>query len=119
MKYLGVLLDEHMSSNEQIYQTKLKLNHAIGILSKRHSHANVNTLRIAYYSHFQSHLQYGNQLWGQKHQEIKKIMQTIENPARSQINCKQFHHPIKHIYKDHKILKFADIHKVQNCFFIY
>ena len=45
MKYLGVLLDEHLSWNEQIYQTKLKLNHTTGILSKLHSHANINTLK--------------------------------------------------------------------------
>ena len=56
MKYLGVLLDEHMSWNKQIYQTKLKPNRAIGIFSKLRSHANVNTLRIACYSLFQSHL---------------------------------------------------------------
>ena len=62
MKYLGVLLDEHMSWNEQIYQAKLKLNRSISILSKLRSHANVNTLRTAYYSLFQSHQQYGVQL---------------------------------------------------------
>ena len=38
VKYLGVLLDEHMSWNEQIYQMKLKLNCAIVILSKLQSH---------------------------------------------------------------------------------
>ena len=64
VKYLAVLLDEHMSWNEQIYQIKLKLNRAIGILSKLRSHANLNILIIAYYSFFQSHLQYGVQLWG-------------------------------------------------------
>ena len=32
---------------------------------------------------------------------------------------KLIHHSIKHIYKDHKILKFADILKVQNCLFMY
>ena len=52
VKYLGVLLDEHMSWNEQIYQTKLKLNRTICILSRLCSHVNVNTLRIAYYSLF-------------------------------------------------------------------
>ena len=54
MKYLRVLLDEHMSWNEQIYQIKLKLNSAIGILSKLRGHANLNTLRISYYSLFHS-----------------------------------------------------------------
>ena len=118
MKYMGVLLDEHMSSDEQIYQIKLKLNRAIGILSKLRSHANVNTLRIAYYSLFQSHLQYGVQLWGQKNQEIKEIIQKLQNPALRKINFKKFHHPIKHIYKGYKILKFGDILKIQNCVFM-
>ena len=60
-----------MSWNEQSYQIKLKLDRAIGILS---SHPNLNTLRLAYYSLFQSHLQYGVQLWGQNNQGIKEIM---------------------------------------------
>ena len=64
VKYLRVLLDERMSWNEQIYQIKLKLNPSIGILSKLRRHANLNTLRIAYYSLFQSHLQYGVKTMG-------------------------------------------------------
>ena len=59
------------------------------------------------------------QLWGQKNQEIKEIMQTLHNRALRKINFKKFHHPIRHIYKDHKILKFTDIRKVQNCLFMY
>ena len=76
MKYLGVLLDEHMSWNEQIYQGKLKLNRAISILSKLRSHANVNTLRTAYYSLFQFHQQYGVQLWAQKTQDQRNNAET-------------------------------------------
>ena len=64
VKYLEDLLDEHMSLNEQIYQIKFKVNRTIGILSKISSRANLNTLRIAYYSLFQSHLKYVVQLWG-------------------------------------------------------
>ena len=97
MKYLEVLLDEHMSWNKQIYQTKLKLNRAIGIISKLRSHANVNPLRMTYYSLVQSHLQYVIQLWGQKNQEIKQIMQKLQNHALRKINFKKFHHPIKHL----------------------
>ena len=76
-KYLGVLLDEHMSWNEQIHQIKLKLNRAIGILNKLRSHANLNTLRVWYYSLFQSQLQYGVQLWGQKNK--KKLKKQCRN----------------------------------------
>ena len=101
-KYLGVLLDEHMSWNEQIHQIKLKLNRAIGILNKLRSHANFNTLIVGYYSLFQSQLQYGVQLWGQKNKKTKKTMQKLQNRALRKINFEKFHHPIKHIYKDHK-----------------
>ena len=117
MKYLRVLLDEHMSWNEQFYLIILKLNCAIGVVSKLCSHANLNTLRIAYYSRFQSHLQYGVQLWGQKNQEIKE-MQKHQNHALRKINLKNLTIQLN-ICKDHKILKFTDILKVPNCLFMY
>ena len=51
--------------------------------------------------------------------KIKYIMQKLQNRALRKINFKKFHHPIKHIYKDRKILKLTDILKVQNCLFMY
>ena len=51
----------------------------------------------------------------QKNQEIKEILRT----SKIMLSEKLIHHSIKHIYKDHKILKFADILKVQNCLFMY
>ena len=60
---MGVLFDEHMSWNEQMRQIKLKLNRVIGILKKLRGHVNLNTLRIVYYSLFQSHLQCASQRW--------------------------------------------------------
>ena len=42
-------------------------------------------------------------------------MQKLQNRALRKINLKKLHHPIKHIYKDHKILKFTEILKIQNC----
>ena len=46
-------------------------------------------------------------------------MQKLQNRALRKIYFKKFHHPIKHIYKDRKILKLTDILKVQNCLFMY
>ena len=64
VKYLGVLLDEHLHWNEQISQVKMKLNRAIGILSKLRCNANLSVLKIIHHSLFGSHLLYGSQLWG-------------------------------------------------------
>ena len=46
-------------------------------------------------------------------------MQKLQNCAIRKISFKKFHHFIKRIYKDRKILKFADILKVQKCLFMY
>ena len=66
MKYLGVLLDEHLHWNEKISQVKMKLNRAIGILSKLRYNANLSVLKIIHHSLFGSHLLYGSQLWGKR-----------------------------------------------------
>ena len=43
-----------------------------------------------------------------------EIIQKLQNRALRKINFKKFHHS-----KEHKILKFTDILKVQNCLFMY
>ena len=62
----GVLIDEHLLWNKQTAQIKMRLNRAIGMLSKLRINANFNILKPAYCSLFESYLQYGTQLWDQK-----------------------------------------------------
>ena len=78
VKYLGVLLDEHLHCNEHISQVKMKLNHAIGILSKLRYNANLSVLKIIYHSLFGSHLLYGSQIWGQKNLKMQTAFQTLQ-----------------------------------------
>ena len=66
VKYLGFLIDELLLWNNQIAQLKMRLSRAIGMLSKFQINANVNVLKTAYHLLFESNLQYGAQLWGQK-----------------------------------------------------
>ena len=81
VKYFGVLIDEHLYWNEQITQVKMRLNHAVGILSKLRSNANLNTLKSAYHSLFESHLQYVTQLWVQMDNETITTFQKLQNRA--------------------------------------
>ena len=66
VKYLGVLIDEHLLWNKQVVQIKMRLNHPIGMLSKLPINANFHILKTAQYSLFELQLQYGTQLWSQK-----------------------------------------------------
>ena len=65
VKYLGILLDEHLLWTKQVNWVNLKSNQTIGILSKLSYNTSLPILKIVYHSLFGSHLQYGAQLWGQ------------------------------------------------------
>ena len=52
VKYLGVLIDEHLLWNKEIVQIKMRLNRATVMLSKLRINANFNILKTAYHSLF-------------------------------------------------------------------
>ena len=56
VKHLGLLLDENLHLNEQISQVKVKLNRAVGILSKLRHNVNLDALKIISQSLFNSHI---------------------------------------------------------------
>ena len=118
VKYLGVLLDEHLQWNKQIKHVKTKLSRAIGILSRLRHNTNLNVLKIAYHSIFGSHLQYGSQLWAQTSRENVNAIQVLQNRALRKIAFKKSNDPVSELYKDFKILKFCDLVQLQNCLFM-
>ena len=63
----------------------MRLNHAIGMLSKLRRNANFYILKTAYHSLFESHLQYGTQLWDQKNNETTTTFQKLQNHALRKI----------------------------------
>ena len=119
VKDLGVLIYEHLLWNKQIAQIKMSLNRAIGILSKLRINENFNILKTAYHSLFESHLQYGTQLWGQNNNETITTFQKLQNRVLRKKTFKKRHDRISCVYKECKILKFPDILNLQNCLFMY
>ena len=97
----------------------MRLNRAIGMLSKLRINANFHILKTTYHSLFESHLQYGTQLWGQKNNETITTFQKLQNCALRKINFKKRHDRISCVYKECKILKFPDMPNLQNCLFMY
>ena len=113
------LIDEQLLWNKQMAQIKMRLNRVKGMLSKLGINATFNILKTVYYSLFESHLQYGTQLWGQKNNDTITTFQKIQNCTLSKITFKNHHNCISCVYKECKILKFPDILNLQNCLFMY
>ena len=58
IKYLGVLLDEHLSWQPHIKELTKKLNRSNSMLSKIRHLVNKKTIRTLYFSLFSSHMSY-------------------------------------------------------------
>ena len=97
----------------------MRLNRAVGMLSKLQINANFRILKNAYHSLFELHLQCGTQLWGQKNKETITTFQKLQNRAFRKITFQKCNDSISCVYKECKILKFPDILNHQNCLFMY
>ena len=86
VKYVGILLDEHLQWSKQLAHVQVNLNRGIGILSKLRHNTNLKTLKIVYHSLFASYLQYGAPLWGQANKENQNKIQVIQNQPLRRIS---------------------------------
>ena len=58
-KYLGLILDRHLTFKYHLENLKLKLNRANFLLSKLRYFVKFPLLRTKYYARFDTHLRYG------------------------------------------------------------
>ena len=64
VKYLGVLMDQHLNWKYQINNVSKKISRSVGILSKLRHYLPTEILVNIYYCLVYSHLSYGIQCWG-------------------------------------------------------
>ena len=63
-KYLGVLIDKHLTWKQHIHYVNLKISRGIGLLAKLRHFTPKNTLTTLYYAFIQPHVDYGLLNWG-------------------------------------------------------
>ena len=118
VKYLGVLLDDHLLWSKQINHVTTKLNQAIGIPSTLRNNTSLKTLKMTYHSLFSSHLLYGSQLWGHTNLTNQNKIQKLRNKTLRKILFKKQQDSIRQYYKELQFLKFPDLLYLQNYLFM-
>ena len=129
VKYLGVLLDEHLTWNYQINNVSKKISRGVGILSKLKSCMETKLLKSIYYSLVYSHLNYGIQAWGSANSsELEKLL-ILQKKAIRIISGVQYFQiygqpsgplpPSEPLFKKLEILKIKDIFNLNIANFIY
>ena len=118
-KYLGVIIDEHLSFNEYMNTLKQKLNTANGILVKLRYYVTADVLKTICYAFFDSHIKYTCHIWGQVQNKTFDMIQRAQNKALRIISFKQFLEPFEPLYNQLKINSLKNNITLNNRLFVF
>ena len=129
VKYLGVLVDQHLSWKYQVSNVALKISRGIGILAKLKPLLKDTLLKCIYYSLVYSHLSYGIEVWGSASKSNLNKLNILQHKAVRIISGVQYFQvygqepgPLpssEPLYKNLEILKLDDIFKLNIAKFVY
>jgi hypothetical protein len=119
VKYLGVHLDDTLSSISHCNQLLPKLRRANGMLAKARHYLPTTQILSLYYATFASHLNYGCQIWSQHPNTLLKKIVILQKNAVRIITFSEFKAHTRPIFKELKILKFNDQVELLNCLFVH
>ena len=128
VKYLGVLVDEHLNWGYHAQLVAKKIGRGIGILVKLRQYLNPQMLRNIYHCLVFSHLSYGIQVWGSANVSIlnpliilqKKAVRILANQQHVQIYGDPGPLPTTNpIFKNLNLLKLSDIFNSNIVKFVY
>ena len=126
IKYLGVIVDSHLSWKPHILNVSKKIGRSIGIMYKLREFMDIKMLKNIYYSLIYSHMVYAIQVWGSAcNTDLDKILILQKKAVRIMTNNCLF--PLlpgplvssNPLFKDLEILKVKDIFKLHVAKFIF
>ena len=118
-KYLGVLIDKHLSWDHQLNSLNLKLSRSVGILAKLRHYLNYKTLLAVYHATFDSHINYCIQTLGFITSESFERLEILQRKA---LRLMHFKGPREHtlpLFVNSRILPVRQKLKLKNCLFAF
>ena len=119
IKYLGILLDEHLSWKPHIDELTKKLNHSNSMLAKIRHYVNKNIIRSLYFSLFSSHINYCCLVWGQSGNYYLNKILSVQRCALRIIEFKPFHSDVSSSFYNLKIPTFSSLIQTSNIMFVF
>ena len=119
VKFLGLLLDEHLSWKYHLSELSKKLARTCGIFFKIRNLLPLDVLLCLYNALFLSFLQYGLIVWGQTFASYIDPIFKLQKKAVRAISFQPRLSPSFPIFKDLKLLKLSEIFELRLLTFVY
>ncbi len=117
-KFLGVIINQHLSWNDHILAVKGKANKSIGILLKIRKHLPLYSLSMLYNCLIHPYFEYCNIVWGYPSIHLDSLFRTQKKAIRIITNSKWKSHS-KPLFDTLSILPLNQLHKFQVGCFVY
>ena len=119
IKFLGVLLDQHLTWKEHTKLIENKIAKNIGILYKARPYLDKNALLWLYYAYIQSYLNYANTVGSSTNRKYLKKLQSQQKQAiRIKFHENKFAHLREH-FKENNILNIYQLNIFNNLIFLH
>ena len=119
VKFLGVLMDEHLTWKYHTTELCKKLSRTAGIFFKVRHYAPLPTLISLYNSLFLSFLNYGISAWGMTYESYLNPLLNLQKKVLRSIKFEPFFSPSTPIFHSLKALKIMDILHLNILTFVY
>ena len=108
IKYLGIMIDSHLSWKPQVDFVVKKIRRSIGILSKLRHYVDLSILLKLYYALIYPFLIYGIIIWGNTYESTLKPIFILQKKALRIITFSQYDSPSP-LFKSLQVIKFYDL----------
>ena len=118
-KFLGILLDEHITWKQHVSLVNSKISRAIFSINQAKNILPYSILRKLYYALIQPHLTYGILAWGNADQSILRKTITLQKRAIRTIHKSTYNSHTDPLFNTSQILKISDLYQSQIALFMY
>ena len=118
IKFLGVVVDEHLNWGDHIKYISLKIARGVGVIGKCRNTLPKSVLLNLYYSLVYSYINYCCIIWGNASAAVLKPLQVLQNKAARHILLKPNRTTTSPLFKQLKLLKIQDLASFQTILFV-
>ena len=119
VKFLGLILDEHLSWRYHLSELSKKLARTCGMFFKIRNLLPLDVLICLYNALFLSFLQYGLVVWGQTYESYTDLIFILQKKAVRAISFQPRMSPSLPIFNDLKLLKLSEIFELRLLTFVF
>ena len=119
VKFLGILLDEHLNWKHHLLELSKKLARTCGLFFKILQFLPTNVLICLYNSLFPSFLQYGIIVWGLTYESYTRPIYLLQRKIIRAIAFEHFTSPSAPIFLNLKILRLSELFQLKLLCFMY